>query len=54
VRISGLFEDGMEAMFTLSASVAGGTDEFLGAVDHVRLDADGRATRLVIFTRPGP
>jgi hypothetical protein len=44
----------MEAMFALAASVAGGTDEFLGAVDHVRLGADGRATRLVIFTRPRP
>jgi hypothetical protein len=53
VRISSLFEDDMEAMFALSASVAGGA-EFLGAVDHVRIGTDGRATRLVIFTRPRP
>jgi uncharacterized OB-fold protein len=52
VRISSFLEHGREAMFVLSASTTDRPEEFVGAVDHVTLDADGRATRLVIFTRP--
>jgi hypothetical protein len=54
IRISSFFDAGAEAMFALSASVAGEPDEILGAVDHVTLGADGRAVRLVIFPRPRP
>jgi hypothetical protein len=54
VRISSYFESGAEAMFALSATIAGSDREILGAVDHVRLGADGRAVHLVIFTRPPP
>ena len=54
VRISTFLEDGAEAMFVLSAVTVDRPEEFLGAVDHLTLDADGRAARLVIFTRPPP
>ena len=54
VRISSFFEAGAEAMFVLSASTRDRQGEFVGAVDHVTVDADGRARRLVIFTRPQP
>ena len=52
VRIARFFEDAGEAMFILSATTVDRPDEFLGAVDHVTVDASGRASRLVIFTRP--
>jgi hypothetical protein len=54
IRISTFLEDGAEAMFVLVASTLDNEEERLGAVDHVTVDRDGLATRLVIFPRPQP
>jgi ketosteroid isomerase-like protein len=52
VRIASYFEDGDECVFELAATTVDEPQEFIGAIDHFTVGADGCATRLMVFTRP--
>jgi ketosteroid isomerase-like protein len=54
IRIASYFEDGNECVFELEARLGESTDYVLGAIDHFTLDDQGRAIRLVVFTRVSP
>lgn len=51
IRISSYVEQGDDCVFELEAALGGSAEYALGAIDHATVDADGKVTRMAVFTK---